>query len=76
MNRYRQNLPAATTLHNPPVQPTPVAGGKAPPTQFKVERSVYVKKASQTFTVKAEYQKYAAGEISSEETNILKFWEV
>jgi hypothetical protein len=79
MNRYRnQNSSTPTTataFPNPPVKPASVTRSEAPPTRFKVERSVYEKRPSQTFTVEAEYRKYVAGE-SSSETNILQFWEV
>jgi hypothetical protein len=74
MRRYRdQNSSTLAT----PVQPTPVAGGRPPPTRFKVEHSVYEKKATpQAYTVEAEFRKYVSGAISSEETDILQFWEV
>jgi hypothetical protein len=67
----------ATAVSNCPVQPAPPTGGKQPPTWFKIDHSVYEKKAMpKEFTVDAKYQKYALGETSSEETNILWFWEV
>ena len=63
-------------LPNSPVKPTPVATSKLLPTRFRVEHSVYEKKSSCWVTVEAEYQKYVAGYISSEDTNIVQFWEV
>ncbi len=67
---------AATAVPTFPVEPSPVVRGRPPPTWFKVERSVYEKKSSfQAFTVEAEFGKYASGETSSEETDILQFWE-
>jgi len=51
--------------------------GRPPPTWFKVEHSIHEKKSSfQAFTVEAKFGKYASGETSLEETNILQFWEV
>jgi len=44
--------------------------------RFKVESSVYEKRPSHLFTVEAEYRKYVSGDNSSEETDILQFWEV
>jgi len=78
MRRYRgqKSSAAATAVPTFPVQPPPVVRGRPPPTRFKVERSVYEKKSSfQAFTVEAEFGKYASGETSSEETDILRFWE-
>jgi hypothetical protein len=79
MRHYRrQNLSAPVIeVSNSPVHPVPRPGGKAPPTRFKVERSAYESKSSlQEFTVEAEYRKYASGDLSSNQTDILKFWEV
>jgi hypothetical protein len=80
MNRYRdQNSPmstAAVAIPNPSVKPVPVARSQPLPTQFKVEHSVYKKRPSHSFTVEAEYRKYISGDISSEGTDILRFWEV
>jgi len=45
--------------------------------RFKVQNSIYEKKASpQVSTVESEFRKYVLGLLSSEETNILQFWEV
>ena len=75
--RAKRSLTPATMVSDCPVQPTPPARGKPLPTWFKIDHSVYQKEAMpQEFTVDAEYRKYALGEISSEETNILRFWEV
>ena len=79
MRQYRakRSSTPATVVSDCPVQPTPPARGKPLPTRFKIDRSIYQKKAvPQEFTVDAEYRKYALGEISSEETDILRFWEV
>jgi hypothetical protein len=79
MRRYhgqKQSI-SPTAARNLPVQPAPVAGGRPPPTRFKVERSIYEKKAPpQAYTVEAEFRKYVSSETSSEETDILRFWEV
>jgi len=79
MHQYRdqKSSAAATAVPTFPIQPSPVVKGRPPPTWFKVEHSVYEKKSSfQAFTVEAEFRKYASGETSLEETNILQFWEV
>jgi len=79
MHRYcdQKSSAAVTAVPTFPIQPSPVLRGRAPPTQFKVKCSVYEKKSSfQAFTVEAEFGKYASGETSSEETDILQFWEV
>jgi hypothetical protein len=82
MRRYRRRNSSTPVVEvsnnsNPPVQPVPHPGGRAPPTRFKVERSAYESKSSlQEFTVEAEYRKYASGDLSSNKTDILKFWEV
>ena len=79
MRRYRRQNSSAPVIEvsNSPVHPVPRPGGKAPPTRFKVARSAYENKSSrQEFTVEAEYRKYASGDLSSDKTDILKFWEV
>jgi hypothetical protein len=80
MNRYRdQNSlmsTATVAIPNPSVEPVPVARSQPLPTWFKVEHSVYEKRPSHSFTVEAEYRKYISGDISSEGTDILRFWEV
>ena len=66
-----------TTASAPSTQPVPVASGQPSSTQFKVQNSIYKKKASpQVSTVESEFRKYVSGPLSSEETNILQFWEV
>jgi len=78
MHRYhgQKSSAAATAVPTFPVQPSPIVRGRLPPTWFKVEHSVYEKKSSfQVFTVEAKFGKYALGETSLEETDILWFWE-
>lgn len=77
MRQYHdQKLPAAATVASGFAdQPPPVAG--PPPTRFTLGRSVYERRTSpQAFTVEAEFQKYASGQMSSDQTDILRFWEV
>jgi len=58
-------------------QPIPVARSQLPSKQFKVKNSIYEKKVSpQGSTVECKFKKYASGMLSSDETNILQFWEV
>jgi len=81
MWRYRnQKLSTSEVLMTdplPPTQPAPVSGIKPAPTRFKVQDSVYNKKSThREFSVESEFQKYTLGSISSEETSILRFWEV
>lgn len=78
MHQYRaQKLSLAAVAAARPVHPTPVATGGPPSTRFKVQRLVYEKRTSpQESTVEAEFRKYTSGETSSEETDILQFWEV
>ena len=79
MRRYRHQISPTPVLEvsNSPVHPVPHPGGRAPPTRFKVEHSAYKSKSSlQAFTAKAEYRKYALGDLSSDKVDILKFWEV
>jgi len=64
-------------VSNFPVYPVPHPGGQASPTQFKVKHPTYEYNSSvQEVTVKAEYQKYVSGGLSSSKTDILKFWKV
>jgi len=65
---------AATVASDAPVQPPPIAGGKSCPTQFRMEYKTLP--SSQESSVKTEFRKYTSGEVSSEETDILWFWEV
>jgi hypothetical protein len=45
--------------------------------QFKVQNLIYEKKGSpQVSTIESEFRKYVLGLLSSEEANILQFWEV
>lgn len=77
MERYRGRNPStATTSPNPSNEPTPAVASTRRPTRYKVEHSVYKKKTSGSFSVKAEFRKYALAETSSAETDILRFWEV
>jgi len=63
-----------TVASDAPVQPPPIAGGKSHPTQFRMEYKT--SPLSQESSVETEFQKYTSGEVSSEETDILWFWEV
>ena len=65
---------AATVASDAPVQPPPIAGGKLRPTRFRMEYKTLP--SSQESSVETEFQKYTSGEVSSEETDILWFWEV
>ena len=77
MECYRGWNPSmATTSPNPSNEPTPAVASTQRPMQYKVEHSVYKKKTSGSFSVKAEFWKYALAETSSAETDILRFWEV
>ena len=78
MTRYHDKKlsTAATTAPSNPVRPAPVARYEASPTRFTVEHSAFAKRLSHPLTVDAEFRKYAMGDISSPETNILRFWEV
>ena len=79
MRRYRNQKSSTSeaAMANTPAQPAPVSWAKPAPTRFKVQDSVYNKKSTPgEFSVEAEFQKYIAGSISSEETSILQFWEV
>ncbi len=77
MRDYRLENPSllpATEVSNPLVSRSE---GRAPPTRFKVQRSAYANKSSlQEFTVDAEFQKYASGDLTLHQSSILKFWEV
>ena len=67
----------STTDPLPLAQPALVSGIKPAPTWFKVQDSIYNKKSThREFSVESEFQKYTLGSISSEETSILRFWEV
>ena len=78
MHQYhsqKSSISEATT--DSPLRDDPVSPLKIAPTRFKVQDSVYRKRSTRnTFSVDAEFQKYISGSISSEETNILRFWEV
>jgi hypothetical protein len=79
MRQYRDEKSSTSEVATtaPPPRPAPVSGLKQVPTQFKVQDSVYSKKSTHNeFSVDAEFQKYISGSISSEETSILRFWEV
>jgi uncharacterized protein YwgA len=65
------------TTSGSPVQHDPVSVVKQATMRFKVQDSVYQKKPTcNTFSVDIEFQKYVSGSISSEDTDILRFWEV
>lgn len=78
MHQYRDKKSSMSKVAtpDPPPLPAPVSGLKPVPTRFKVQDSVYNKKSTQEFSVDAEFQKYISGSISSEQTSILRFWEV
>jgi hypothetical protein len=79
MHQYRnQKLSMSkATITDSPVQDDLVPAVELAPTRFKVQDSVYKKKSTHNaFSVDVEFQKYILGSISSEETNILRFWEV
>ena len=79
MHQYRcqGSFRPVTEVSNSPVHPVPRPGGRAPPTRFKVERPAYKSVSSdQEFTIEAEYRKYVLGDLSSLQTDSLKFWEV
>jgi len=79
MRHYCSGILLATgnTALAPSAQPVPVASGQPSSMRFKVQNSIYEKKASpQVSTVESEFRKYVLGLLSSEETNILQFWEV
>ena len=63
-----------TTSQN--IEPNPAARSHRAPTWYHIEHLVYEKKASHLYTVDAEYRKYVAGDTSSVDTDILRFWEV
>ena len=73
---HSRNPSMATTSPNPSNEPTPAVASTRCPTWYKVKHSVYKKKTSGLFSVKAEFWKYALAETSSVETDILQFWEV
>jgi hypothetical protein len=79
MRRYRNQKESTSEVEttDPPARPAPVSGVKPAPTRFKVQDSVYNKKSTHNeFSVEVEFQKYISGSMSSEETSILRFWEV
>ena len=70
-------MPAMTELDHP-VSTAPLDSEDGDePTQFQLKSSGYQRNSlAQVFTVDAEYQKYALGELSSSKMDILRFWEV
>jgi len=73
MNQYRGRNSSTSEATTTPVPTTPVP---APVMRFKLTDSVYNRKALPSeSTVVAEFEKYALGS-SSDEANILQFWEV
>ena len=68
---------AATAPSKAPVQPRPVAQDNVCPTRFRVEHAAFKKKSvSRVLGVDAEFRKYTLSEVSSDDTDILWFWEV
>ena len=64
-------------MTDPPAQPAPVSGAKPAPMRFKVQDSVYNKKSTHDeLSVEVEFKRYVSGSTTSEETGILRFWEV
>src|SRR6266850_4754555 len=79
MHKYhsRMSLDTVAAVSTTLVQPAPAAEENSHPTRFKRGNSVHTNNPlPQEFSVKAEYRKYASGEVSSAATNILWFWEV
>lgn len=78
MHQYRRQNPSLRIIDKPKsTHPVPCPGRQAPPTRFQVKQSAYKSKSSlQDSTVDAEYQKYKLGALSSDKSDILKFWEV
>lgn len=61
-----------------PTRSTPTARETLPSTRFNVSRSTLYKStpSPQELSVESEFRKYTSGEVTSEETDILWFWEV
>jgi hypothetical protein len=79
MRQYRgqTSLGTATVVPRAQVQPAPVTGKSLRPTRFNRGRSVRESgSAPEELSVEAEYRKYTSGEISTNDTDILWFWEV
>ena len=73
MHKYRGQKSSTSEATTTPVPTTPVP---APVSRFKFTDSAYRKKASVSdSSVKTEFERYASGS-SSDEANILGFWEV
>jgi hypothetical protein len=76
MRQYRKpnpSKPEATTTAPPLRRNVP----ELAPTRFKIQDSVYKNRsARETGSVEAEFQKYVSDSTTSEETSILRFWEV
>lgn len=77
--RSRMSIGVATTA-NVPVQP-PIARAKlssSRPTRFKIGHPALheTSPSPQESSVETEFRKYTSGEVSSEETDMLGFWEV
>lgn len=71
----KKSKPEATTTAPPLQRKVPVA--KLASTRFQVRDSVYKTRSTcDTGSVDAEFQKYVSGSTTSEDTNILQFWEV
>jgi len=71
------SLMAAMAPSKAPVQPHPVAQDNVRPTRFRVEHAAFKKKSMlRVLGVDAEFHKYTLSEVSSDDTNILWFWEV
>ena len=70
-------MPAMTELDHPVSAALLDSEDGDEPTQFQLKSSGYQRNSlAQVFTVDAEYQKYALGELSSSKMDILQFWEV
>jgi hypothetical protein len=78
MHRYhKEKSLTSEDMTASPVRPAPSSVVKRAPTRFKVQDSVYKKRSTHNMpSVDAEFQKYVSDLISSEETDILSFWQV
>jgi hypothetical protein len=79
MCQYRNQKPSASgaTTTDSPVRPALVSVvDERAPMRFAVRDSIYKRKPPNAFSVEDEFEKYTSGSVSSEETDILQFWEV
>jgi len=85
MDKYREHLKLVGNVTTVPVydvpwivQPTPTARESIRLMWFHMPQSTLheTMPLSTQISIESEYQKYASGEVSSEGTDILLFWEV